>query len=219
MSFQRSAETLSAKIHLGNKRLLLLIAVSSVVLLIIANLLFQAFVVSKGEAWTIEHNSEVSDNISQVDESAESSVSLIVVHVGGAVVSPGICELPQGSRVNDAISACGGFADGAATDALNLARVLSDGEQILVPLIEDMDSNVSSETASPSSSQSSGKVNINTANIDELDALPGVGPSTAQKIVDDRSTNGPFVTIEDLKRVSGIGDKKFNALADYICIG
>ena len=125
----------------------------------------------------------------------------------------------------DAVDAAGGFADGAARDALNLARVLADGEQIVVPSQEEavlepgaaVDGGDAGSRAA--ASPTGGKIDLNRATAAELDALPGVGPSTAEKIVADREANGPFRTVEDLKRVSGIGDKKFADLADLVCVG
>lgn len=136
--------------------------------------------------------------------------------------------VPKGSRVQDAIEAAGGFAENAARDALNLAREIGDGEQVLVPSEGITDparvDDATTETFAGAvgggvGALTNGKVNINTASAAQLDTLPGVGASTAEKIVSDRATNGPFKVIEDLKRVSGIGDKKFAALADAICVG
>ena len=145
-----------------------------------------------------------------------------VVHVSGAVVSPGVYELDATARVQAAIDAAGGFAEHAARDAVNCARVIQDGEQILVPTLEQAQGAPSGGAAGASgavaSSTASPKVNINQASAEELDTLPGVGPSTAQKIIADREANGPFATIEDLKRVSGIGDKKYEQMAALICV-
>ena len=138
------------------------------------------------------------------------------VHVSGAVQEPGLYELPEGSRIAAAVEAAGGFSEDAATDGVNLARVLFDGEQIVVPTIEEAAAGSTSEGSSTTSSSS--LVNINTASASELDTLPGIGPATAEKIIADREANGPFTTIEDLKRVSGIGDKKYENLADLICV-
>ena len=132
-------------------------------------------------------------------------------------------ELPQGARVQDAVDAAGGFAEGAACDELNLARPLTDGEQIVVPTLEEAGAASSAIGGGAGEAQTEaaagGKVNLNKASAAELDALPGVGPSTAEKIVAEREANGPFATVEDLKRVSGIGDKKFADLADLVCVG
>lgn len=143
----------------------------------------------------------------------------VVVYLSGCVASPGVYELDEGSRVVDAIAAAGGASDNAALDALNLARVVADGEHVHIPSIEESASGVSAPSAEEALRRPDGKVNINTATAEQLDALEGIGPSTASKIIEDRSVNGPFSTIEDIKRVPGIGDKKFEALADSICVG
>ncbi|MEG0477388.1 MAG: ComEA family DNA-binding protein, partial [Raoultibacter sp.] len=152
---------------------------------------------------------------------AQGNQTPLVVHVGGAVVTPGVYELSAGTRVGAAIEAAGGFAPGAATDALNCARVLEDGEQVIVPLLAAPDAPPpASSGGSPSSAgqASAGKININSATLEELDSLAGVGPATAQRIIADREAQGPFKTIKDLQRVSGIGEKKYAALADAICV-
>ena len=156
------------------------------------------------------------------EEAVAEEARTVVVHVGGAVADPGVRELAEGSRVQDAVDASGGFAEGAASDALNLARVLSDGEQVVVPTLEESAGAQGADAAGAGASSGSaagGRVNINRATAAELDTLPGVGPSTAEKIVADREANGPFATTEDLKRVSGIGDKKYEELADLVCVG
>lgn len=173
-------------------------------------------------------NVVVIDSDSTGDDSIEASgiagavdgeeESTIFVHVTGSVATPGLYELPEGARVAEAVQAAGGFAENAATEALNLARVLFDGEQVSVPSLESLaPPQPGSSGGSPQATN--GLVNINTADVTELDAITGVGPSTAEKIVADREENGPFATIEDLKRVSGIGDKKFEAMRDEICVG
>lgn len=152
-----------------------------------------------------------------------------VVYVSGAVASPGVYMLAEGSRVGDAVSAAGGFRDDAAQEAVNLARKISDGEQIAIPTSEQAESGVvgsggenAAESASPSFAGACDAapvlVNINTAGIEELDSLAGVGPATAQAIVDEREANGPFSSIEDIQRVSGIGEKKFEKLKESICV-
>lgn len=145
----------------------------------------------------------------------------IVVHVAGAVMRPGVYRLAIGSRVDDAVRAAGGGLGTAALNSLNLARILADGEQVYVLTAEEVASGLG-EPATQSGGAgggSSDKVNINQASAEELDALPGVGPSTAQKIVDDREANGPFATPEDLMRVPGIGAKKFESLREFVVCG
>lgn len=159
------------------------------------------------------------------DEAQTVTPSYIVVDVTGAVLNPSVVTLPAGSRVNDAIQAAGGLMNDADTTAINRAKTLSDGEQVFVPTQGEA-APAPAETGTPAASSSeatssSGEpaiVNINTASVDELDTLPGVGPSTAQAIVDDRTQNGPFASTEDLMRVSGIGEKKFEKLLSLICV-
>ena len=146
-------------------------------------------------------------------ESANDSAT-ILVHVDGAVRSPGVYELEEGMRVQDAVLAAGGLAESADTSGMNLAARVGDGEKVHVPLAgEDA---VMGGGATSSSSPS--LVNINTATAEELDELPGVGESTARAIIEDREKNGAFGAPEDLMRVSGIGEKKFERLEAMICV-
>jgi competence protein ComEA len=128
----------------------------------------------------------------------------IFVDVTGAVNKPGVYTLTGKSRVIDAIKAAGDSAPGADLSTINLARVLNDGEQIYV------DSTVvNGSGAHVSKAVHSGPININRATAHELDALDGVGPVIAQRIIDYRKINGSFLTIDDLQKVSGIGAAKF----------
>lgn len=150
----------------------------------------------------------------------EPATDPVFVHIDGAVVAPGVYEM-TGSlpRVNDAVMAAGGLAGDADTSALNLAAVLSDGEKIYVPRQGEVVAGQASSGAASGSyvgASSSGVININTATAEELDSLPGIGPSTAAAIVGDRERNGPFASPEDLMRVSGIGEGKFSKLKDQI---
>lgn len=150
----------------------------------------------------------------------EPATDPVFVHIDGAVVAPGVYEM-TGSlpRVNDAVMAAGGLAGDADTSALNLAAVLSDGEKIYVPRQGEVVAGQASSGAASGSdvgASSSGVTNINTATAEELDSLPGIGPSTAAAIVEDRERNGPFASPEDLMRVSGIGEGKFSKLKDQI---
>lgn len=143
------------------------------------------------------------------------------VYVSGAVAHPDVYELSYDSIVKDAIEAAGGPTGEADLNRINLARQVHDEEQIYVPQKGEENPPVSPPSASSSlspSSQGSGKVNINTATVEELDALPGVGPSIAQRIIDYRTTNGPFQSIEGIKEVKGIGDATFEKLKDKITV-
>lgn len=148
----------------------------------------------------------------QADEAAP-----LVVHVDGAVAAPGVYELPPGSRANDAVLAAGGVVEGADTSLLNLAAPLADGEKVHVPLAGE--AVVTPSTGERAASEpAAGPVNLNTAGVEELDALPGVGEATARAIIEDRERNGPFSSPEDLMRVSGIGEKKFEKLEAMVCV-
>ena len=149
-------------------------------------------------------------------EDAETPAITLFVHVSGAVAAPGLYELADGSRVADAVQAAGGFADDADSDSCNLARIIEDGEHIVISRQGEA-SQPSADTAAQSATQS-GRININTATAAQLESLPGIGEATAAKIVSDREANGPFKTVEDLTRVSGIGAKKLEALADLVCV-
>ena len=151
-----------------------------------------------------------------------------MVYVCGAVRSPGVVRLPAGARVTDALEVAGGPTAKAELAAVNLAAPVSDGQQIVVP---ERGAAVAAAPASGGSSSSGGAlgvapagatggalININTASLEELDALDGVGPSTAQKIIDYRTANGGFTTIEEIKEVPGIGDAKFAAMQDSITV-
>lgn len=141
----------------------------------------------------------------------------IVVHISGRVQSPGVVTLPKGSRVNHAIEKAGGALKEADLDKLNLASVLNDGEKIYVPKIGECIQESNSGQAYNSTATRT-RININTASIKELDQIPGVGPSTAQKIIDYRNSKSPFKKIEDIKNVSGIGEKKYENIKNYITI-
>jgi competence protein ComEA len=127
-----------------------------------------------------------------------------LVHVVGQVRRPGLYELPAGDRVVDAVSAAGGFTHGADQAQLNLAEVVTDGEQIVV-------AKKGAASAAPGAT-STGKVNINTADATALETLDGIGPALAQRILAYRKAHGSFSTVGDLQYVTGIGDKKFAAL-------
>ena len=129
----------------------------------------------------------------------------LVVNVIGEVATPGLVTVTSGARVADAVRLAGGLKPGADLHDLNLARKLTDGEQIAVGI---------PPPAGPAATQS--KLHLNSATASELDALPGVGPVTAQRIVDHRTRKGPFASVDQLREVEGIGDSKLAKLADLV---
>jgi comEA protein len=149
------------------------------------------------------------------------SPSVVVVAVAGKVRRPGLVRLPAGDRVADAIAAAGGVLPGADIGLLNVASRLSDGEQVLVAVPGATPDPVSTAPAAAGAgvtAASDAPVNLNTATVDQLDALPGVGPVTAAKILDYRTAHGPFRSIDQLRDVGGIGDVKFAALESKVTV-
>lgn len=135
--------------------------------------------------------------------------STVVVHVSGAVASPGLVELPEGSRVHDAISSAGGPVADADTGSINLARVLVDGEHVVVPLWGE-------QIATDSKVAASGPISLSSADQGALDGLPGIGPSLAKRIIDWRETHGPFAAVEDVLAVPGIGESTLEHFRELV---
>lgn len=136
---------------------------------------------------------------------------VIAVHVLGAVERPGFYELRDGARVLDAIAAAGGLLDTADPAGVNLARFLSDGEQVRVPVVGEVPATQPGVT-------SDGLVNLNTADSAALETLPRVGPAMAARIIAWREANGGFQSVDDLRRVTGIGERTFAELAPLVTV-
>lgn len=160
----------------------------------------------------------------------------IVIDICGSIANEGILELDENSRISDAIEKAGGLKEGADLSQINLAFILSDGMKVYIPNIKDKESDNKNEdktniyitkesgvntivgTSENNNQISNMKININTADINELDKLPGIGDSTAQKIIDYRNENGKYNSIEDVKNVKGIGDSKFDKIKEFIIV-
>lgn len=154
----------------------------------------------------------------------------ITVYVTGAVNQPGVVSVAAGARVADAVNACGGLLPTADAEKINMAQAVKDGQQIRVP--EKGAAKAAKNATATASSSDNGKarastdsdadagelVNINTADEAELDKLPGVGPSTAQKIIEYRETEGQFASPEDIMKVKGIGKAKYEKMKDRITV-
>lgn len=157
-----------------------------------------------------------------IEEEAE-----IIVHITGAVEKEGIVSLKEGDRIADAIKEAGGIKDNADLSTINLAYILEDGQKIYIPTKEEMEeiksnnelkNEESIQNGIVSGKEESSKVNINNADINELNTLPGIGSKTAEKIVEYRKEQGRFKGIEDIKNVKGIGEAKYNKIKEMIKI-
>lgn len=157
----------------------------------------------------------------------------VVVHVAGAVRAPGVYRLAAGGRVADAVQAAGGTLPGAALDRVNLARPLVDGEQLLVPLAAGDPAALAAGDGSavpvsggdavggggPSALRPDGRLDLNRATAAELDALPGLGPVLAERIVAAREQRGGFTSVAELRDITGIGERRFAELAELVAVG
>ena len=160
--------------------------------------------------------------VNQTNNEAEATASKIKVYVTGEVNIPGVKELEEGARIEDAINCSGGITSQADISKVNLAYPLEDGQKLYIPNINDKNTeeyiSIGNENGviENASDGSVNNININKATVSELMKIPGVGEALAKRIIDYRKENGKFIKIEDLKNVSGIGDKKFDSLKEYI---
>lgn len=145
----------------------------------------------------------------------------LVVSVSGKVRRPGLVEVPDGSRVADVVKAAGGALPGADLTGLNLARRVTDGEQIAVgvPAAPDAPSGGAAAAPAPGGPAPGGKIDLNSATAAQLDTLPGMGPVTVQKILDWRTKNGRFARVDQLREIDGIGERRFAQLRELVTVG
>lgn len=150
--------------------------------------------------------------VSEEVSANETESEVVLVHVVGEVLAPGIVEVVAGARISDAIEAAGGATSEAELSAVNLARVVVDGEQVRVPDSEEL------EAAQQAVTEAGALINLNTADVAALETLPRVGPALAQRIIDWRSANGSFSSVEQLLEVSGIGEKTLEGFRDRVTV-
>lgn len=161
-----------------------------------------------------------SGEASGVPEAPKPPEPKYIVHIVGAVAHPGVYEADKSFRINDVLALAGGPTSEADTSLINLAEPIADGMKITIPKVGD-ESVPQTHNMQPSGgggTQGGQRININTADESTLQQIPGVGEKTAKAIVDERKKNGPFKSIEDICRVTGIGDKKFEQMKDMICV-
>ena len=189
-------------------------------------------ILEQGEIISEKNNKEKNESEnkkSNEDDSLKNNENSIFVHIIGEVKNEGIIELKIGDRIVNAIEKAGGITEQADLRKINLAYVLSDGQKVRIPSINE---NVNESSSVPYITNAGGdnviqeggngketsKVNINTATQTELETISGVGPSLAAKIIDYREKNGKFKKVEDLKNVSGIGEAKYEGMKKYVVI-
>ena len=172
----------------------------------------------QAEVATVSKDSSSEKEVKKEEKEESAEQDLITVDVKGAVKSPGIYDLPVGSRVHDAVQKAGGLTDEADSKSLNLAQKISDEALVYVPTKgEEAASQQVASGTTPSTSKDK-KVNLNKASLEELKQVKGLGGKRAQDIIDHRETNGKFKSVDELKKVSGIGAKTIEKLKDYVTV-
>jgi len=179
--------------------------------------------INREDNFSVNRSSDISENNPVV----QIEIPPVIIHIAGAVKNPGVYQFKPTDRVVDAVKIAGGATEEANLDLINLAALLKDGQKIIIPYktynqTEEVNSaNSYSHGASVTSSSpvsSSEKININTANLAMLQTLSGIGPVLSERIIEYRNQNGLFGVIDDIKDVSGIGEKKFEGIKDLICV-
>ena len=171
----------------------------------------------QAEVEAVSKNSVSEKEVKKEEKEEPFEQDLITVDVKGAVKSPGIYDLPVGSRVNDAVQKAGGLTDQADSKSLNLAQKVSD-EALVYVLTKGEEASQQSGSGATSSTSKDKKVNLNKASLEELKQVKGLGGKRAQDIIDHRESNGKFKSVDELKKVSGIGAKTIEKLKDYVTV-
>lgn len=231
--------------NLTTKQKIILGIIATIIMIIIFIFAYKYFYIdtNKEESTEIEQSTneainndineigyEGSENLDDGILNSKKKKSAIIVHIIGEVNKPGVVKLEEGARIIDAISAAGGQTENADLSKVNLAYIVEDGTQIYIPkynenltdislIREDAGEGIIKESVvNNETSTNKTKVNINTATKEKLITLPGIGDSMAEKIIEYRTQNGKFEKVEDIKKVSGIGESKFNNIKDMITI-
>ena len=169
--------------------------------------------VKESQEQSVKH--EESKGEDEFDSEEIGETEDIYVDISGCVKEPGVYKVAAGTRIFQVIERAGGLTEGADIESVNRAEEVTDGQKIIINLVGEQKPE---EIGNTYSEEDSDKVNINTADSSRLQAIPGVGPATAQKIIEYREQNGKFKSVEDIKDVSGIGDKTFENMRPYITV-
>lgn len=192
--------------------------VAAVVFVLLAGIIYFC----KGNAYDSDITAEDTGIVSEENIEAELMTPVpekepVIVHVSGAVVSPGVYEIDSGMRVYDAINAAGGFLDSASDDNLNLAQIITDGEKIMV-LTKKQAKKIKKSDDGKSSTDNNILININTASKEELMNLPGIGEAKADAIIEYRENNGGFKSTDEIMGISGIKEGVYSKIEKYITV-
>lgn len=208
----------------------------SIILIVLIIILFMIYMITSNtndeislESLTVSGNTAESNVVENLEAEEELETEKIAIHIIGEVNKEGIVYLEAGSRIVDAIKEAGGATKEADLSQINLAYELQDGQKIYIPNKNEKISEyitmssgnnviIEENNSSAETERKENKVNINTANVNELDNLPGIGPSLAQRIIEYREENGNFKSIEELQNVKGIGDAKYSDIKDNVTI-
>ena len=172
----------------------------------------------QAEVATVSKDSSSEKEVKKEEKEEPLEQDLITVDVKGAVKSPGIYDLPVGSRVHDAVQKAGGLTEEADSKSLNLAQKISDEALVYVPTKGEEAASQQATSGTTASTSKDKKVNLNKASLEELKQVKGLGGKRAQDIIDHREANGKFKSVDELKKVSGIGAKTIEKLKDYVTV-
>ncbi len=195
------------------------IKIVAVPVLVIAAVLFFWLNSGSDEIKIDEGNSSAIEEDGVFQQEVNSTQSHLYVDIGGEVMKPGVYEVSDGTRLFEVIDKAGGLTEDADIDGINRAETVQDGQKIMIGRHgENPDENRDSYSANNVTDSGEGKVNINTADAAALQTIPGIGPSKADRIIEYRESEGKFNEIDDIKNISGIGNKTFESIKEYITV-
>ena len=212
-------------ISITQKQLVTIGIIGGVIILVIGYLIYSKIESNSYEQLNIISEEQFTNTIQNVENEDE---EMIIIHIAGQVKSPGIIKIKEGARIADIIEKAGGLTETANIEDINLAYVVEDGQKIIIPSKEDKEEKetintengdgiiVNTAQNSNTNTTTFSKVNINKADTEQLQTLPGVGEATANKIIEYRKESGEFKTIEDIKNVPGIGEAKYEEIKEKI---